>query len=63
MGETYDVAVIGLGAMGSAAAFHLAKRGRRVLGLDRFKMADGFVDELARERHDVWEKWLHFRGG
>src|ERR1043166_4609601 len=31
-----DVAVIGLGAMGSAAALQLARRGARVLGLDRF---------------------------
>src|SRR5690242_6295449 len=34
--DTYDVVVAGLGAMGSAAACHLARRGRRVLGLDRF---------------------------
>jgi sarcosine oxidase len=32
----HDVAVIGLGAMGSAAAYHLARRGVGVLGLDRF---------------------------
>ncbi|GAA2839764.1 N-methyl-L-tryptophan oxidase [Crossiella cryophila] len=32
----YDVIVIGLGGMGSAAAYHLAARGSRVLGLDRF---------------------------
>lgn len=32
----YDVAVVGLGAMGSATAYHLASRGARVLGLDRF---------------------------
>ncbi len=32
----YDVIVLGLGAMGSAAACHLARRGARVLGLDRF---------------------------
>lgn len=30
----YDVITIGLGAMGSAATYHLAKRGARVLGLD-----------------------------
>jgi sarcosine oxidase len=29
----YDVIVIGLGGMGSAAAYHLAARGQRVLGL------------------------------
>jgi sarcosine oxidase len=32
----YDVLVIGLGGMGSAAAAHLAGRGARVLGLERF---------------------------
>ncbi len=32
----YDVIIAGLGAMGSAAAYHLAKHGLRVLGLDRF---------------------------
>jgi sarcosine oxidase len=31
----YDVIVVGVGAMGSAAAHHLARRGRRVLALDR----------------------------
>jgi sarcosine oxidase len=35
--DSYDVIILGLGAMGSAAAYHLAKAGRRVLGLDRFK--------------------------
>jgi sarcosine oxidase len=33
---TYDVIVLGLGGMGSAAAAHLAARGQRVLGLERF---------------------------
>ena len=32
----YDVAVCGLGVMGCAALYHLARRGRRVLGIDRF---------------------------
>ncbi len=32
---SYDVVVVGLGGMGSAAAFHLAARGQRVLGLER----------------------------
>ncbi|HEU5316406.1 MAG TPA: N-methyl-L-tryptophan oxidase [Chloroflexota bacterium] len=32
----YDVIVAGLGAMGSSAAYHLAQRGARVLGLDAF---------------------------
>jgi sarcosine oxidase len=32
----YDVVVIGQGAAGSAALYHLARRGHRVLGLERF---------------------------
>ena len=36
MPQKFDVIIVGLGAMGSAAAYHLAARGRRVLGLDRF---------------------------
>ena len=32
----YDAIVVGVGGMGSAACFHLARRGRRVLGLERF---------------------------
>src|SRR5258708_5830049 len=34
----FDVIVIGLGGMGSAAAFELARRGRRVLGLEQFAL-------------------------
>jgi sarcosine oxidase len=33
-----DVAVIGLGAMGSAALFHLARRGKRVIGIEQFAL-------------------------
>jgi sarcosine oxidase len=32
----YDAIVVGLGAHGSAASYHLAKRGLDVLGIDRF---------------------------
>src|SRR5215472_7419366 len=32
----FDVVVCGLGAMGSAAAHHLARRGKRVLGIERY---------------------------
>jgi sarcosine oxidase len=34
----YDVIVAGVGGMGSAACYHLAKRGQRVLGLERFDL-------------------------
>ena len=36
MTATYDVIVIGLGAMGSATTYHLARRGVRVLGIDQY---------------------------
>lgn len=32
----YDVVVVGVGAMGSAATYHLARRGHDVLGLERY---------------------------
>ncbi len=35
MTANFDVIVIGLGAMGSAALYQLAKRGRKALGIDR----------------------------
>ena len=34
---TFDVAMVGLGAVGSAAAWQAAKRGARVLGIDQFE--------------------------
>src|SRR5688500_11133368 len=33
---SYDVIVVGVGAMGSAACWHLARRGVKVLGLEQF---------------------------
>jgi sarcosine oxidase len=38
MSNSYDVIVAGVGAMGSAACWHLAQRGLRVLGLERFDL-------------------------
>ena len=35
-GEPYDVVVVGLGAMGSAALWQLARRGVRAIGVDQF---------------------------
>ena len=37
--QRYDAIVIGLGGMGSAALFELAKRGKRVLGIEQFDIA------------------------
>jgi len=36
MPHSYDVIVAGLGAMGSSTAAHLARRGKKVLGLERW---------------------------
>ncbi len=36
MSERYDAVVVGVGGMGSATLYHLARRGKRVLGLERF---------------------------
>ncbi|MXX85039.1 MAG: N-methyl-L-tryptophan oxidase [Acidobacteria bacterium] len=38
----YDVVVVGVGGMGSAAVYHLAKGGARVLGLERFDIPHSF---------------------
>lgn len=38
MAAAYDVIVIGVGGMGSAACEHLARRGCRVLGLEQFAL-------------------------
>lgn len=36
MSQSYDVAIVGLGAMGSASLYQLAKAGVKVVGVDRF---------------------------
>ncbi len=38
MATAFDVIVLGVGAMGSAACHHLASRGARVLGLEQFPL-------------------------
>ena len=50
MSGSFDVILVGLGAMGSAAAFHLAKRGRKVLGLDRFTPPHSFGSSHGQTR-------------
>ena len=35
----YHTIIVGLGGMGSAAAYHLAARGEKVLGIERFTPA------------------------
>ncbi|MBM3822778.1 MAG: N-methyl-L-tryptophan oxidase [Verrucomicrobia bacterium] len=50
MSKSWDVIVLGLGGMGSAALRHLARRGRRVLGLDRYHPPHGFGSSHGRTR-------------
>jgi sarcosine oxidase len=50
MTDEYDVLIVGLGAMGSAAAYHLAGRGLRVIGLDRFRPPHIFGSSHGRTR-------------
>ena len=47
---SYDAVVIGLGAHGSAAALALARRGLRVLGLERFARGHGLGSSGGRTR-------------
>ena len=39
--ERYDTIVLGIGGVGSAALFHLARRGVRAVGIDRFSPPHG----------------------
>src|SRR2546421_10223800 len=39
MNGTWDTIVLGLGGMGSAAAYQVAARGKRVLGIEQFRPA------------------------
>jgi sarcosine oxidase len=41
-GERFDAIVLGVGGMGSSAVFHLARRGKRVIGLERFDVLHPF---------------------
>lgn len=50
MTDRFDVAVVGLGAMGSAAAYHLAKRGLRVVGLEQFALGHDLGASSGRTR-------------
>jgi sarcosine oxidase len=63
----YDVIVLGLGGMGSATLFHLARRGLRVLGLERFDLIHEYgsshgltrIIRLAYWEHPTYVALLH----
>src|SRR6185436_17260616 len=40
--KNFDVIVIGIGGAGSAALYHLARRGKRVLGIEQFGIPHEF---------------------
>lgn len=50
MRKHFDIIVIGLGAMGSAAVYQLARRGAHVLGLDRYEPPHTFGSSHAETR-------------
>lgn len=72
--DTYDAIVVGLGAHGSAAAAELARRGLRVLGLERFGRGETYGSSGGRSRiirlahyespaygplaGAAWDRWL-----
>ena len=46
----YDVAVIGLGGMGSATLAHLARRGARAIGIEQFSRLHGLGSSAGKTR-------------
>src|SRR5215212_1161529 len=50
MARTYDAIVVGLGSMGSAALYHLARRGQRVLGLEQFDVPNALGSSVGVNR-------------
>lgn len=60
MTDRYDVAVVGLGAWGSAAAWQLARRGRSVLGLEQFEF--GHVRGASHDSSRILRRSYHTPG-
>ncbi|MCI0676415.1 MAG: N-methyl-L-tryptophan oxidase [Phycisphaerales bacterium] len=50
MAREYDVIVVGVGAMGSSACYHLAKRGARAMGLEQFGIPHGLGSSHGESR-------------
>jgi sarcosine oxidase len=55
----YDAVVIGLGGMGSATLFHLARRGMRVVGLERFDLVHEYGSSHGLTRIIRLAYWEH----
>ncbi|MFL5447076.1 MAG: N-methyl-L-tryptophan oxidase [Gemmatimonadales bacterium] len=55
----YDVIVVGLGGMGSATLFHLAQRGLRVLGLERYDLLHEYGSSHGLTRIIRLAYWEH----
>lgn len=58
--EHYDVAVVGLGALGSAAAYYAAKKGAKVIGFEQFELghvrgASHDTSRIVRTSYDMPE--------
>jgi sarcosine oxidase len=58
-GGPYDVIVLGLGGMGGATLFHLARRGLRVLGLERFDLVHEYGSSHGLTRIIRLAYWEH----
>jgi sarcosine oxidase len=50
MTTSYDAIVVGLGSMGSAALYHLARRGQKVLGLEQFDVPNALGSSAGHNR-------------
>src|SRR6476469_894472 len=50
MSFSYDIAIIGAGAAGSSAAYHLSKTGNKILVIDRFNPPHGFGSSHGQSR-------------
>ena len=57
--SAYDAIVLGLGGMGSASLFHLARRGLRVLGLERFDLVHEYGSSHGLTRIIRLAYWEH----
>jgi len=60
MSESVEYIVVGLGALGSAAAYHLARRGESVLGLEQFPL--GHVHGASHDTSRILRHSYHTPG-